>query len=71
MSYREEYYKLVKKLEEMTINFYGDRLISIAVFGSVAKDTFRPDSDIDILIIAKDLPNGRIKRASFLKIKSL
>lgn len=64
MSYRKEYYKLVEKLKEIAIDFYGDRLISIVIFGSVAKDTFRPDSDIDVLIVAKDLPNGRIKRVS-------
>lgn len=62
MSYTKEYYKLVKRLKEISIDFYGERLISIAIFGSVAKDRFRPDSDIDILIVAENLPKGRIKR---------
>jgi predicted nucleotidyltransferase len=64
MSYKQEYYKLVKRLKEISIDFYGERLISIAIFGSVAKDRFRPDSDIDILIVAKDLPKGRIRRVT-------
>lgn len=43
-------------------DFYGGRLVSFVLFGSVARDAFRSDSDIDILIIAHDLPRGRIKR---------
>lgn len=43
-------------------SFYKDRLISVAVFGSVARETQSFDSDIDILIIAKGLPRGRWKR---------
>lgn len=62
MSYREEYYKLIEKLKDLSIEFYKERLVTIAIFGSVAKDTFRPDSDIDVLIIAEDLPKGRTKR---------
>lgn len=55
-----------KELEEMLlsaiIDFYGDRLITVALFGSIARGTQRFDSDVDLLIIAKDLPHGRIKR---------
>jgi len=42
---------------------YGDRLITVAVYGSVCRGTMRFDSDIDLLIIARDLPNGRWSRA--------
>ncbi len=28
MSYRKEYYKLVERLKEIAIDFYGDKLIS-------------------------------------------
>ncbi len=62
MGYREEYYKIVDRLKELLINYYKERLISIVIFGSVAKDTFRPDSDIDLLIIARNLVKGRLKR---------
>jgi predicted nucleotidyltransferase len=43
---------------------YGERLVALAVFGSCARDTMRPDSDIDLLIVAKELPNGRMRRVS-------
>ncbi len=64
MGYREEFYNLIEQLRGLTIDYYGERLISLAIFGSVARNTFRPDSDIDILIIAEGLPKGRLKRVS-------
>ena len=41
---------------------YGDRLVSIVLYGSVARGTMRHDSDMDLLIVARDLPRGRLKR---------
>ncbi len=41
---------------------YGDRLVSLVVFGSVARGTSGPDSDLDFLVIADDLPFGRVAR---------
>lgn len=36
--------------------------MSLAVFGSVGRGTPRPDSDIDLLVIADGLPRGRMAR---------
>jgi hypothetical protein len=41
---------------------YADRLVSLAVFGSWARGTATPASDLDILIVARDLPRSRGKR---------
>lgn len=41
---------------------YGSRLIALAVFGSVGRGTPRPDSDIDVLVVADDMPRGRMMR---------
>ena len=43
---------------------YGDRLISCAVFGSVARGTATPESDVDVLVVAEPLPRGRMPRAA-------
>lgn len=43
---------------------YGDRLISLAVFGSVGRRLPRPDSDLDLLIVATGLPDGRMRRSA-------
>jgi len=41
---------------------YGDRLVTVAVYGSVGRGTMRSDSDVDLLVIARELPHGRRKR---------
>jgi len=43
---------------------YGRRLVTVAAFGSVGRGTPRLDSDIDLLIIADDLPRGRMPRVT-------
>jgi uncharacterized protein len=53
---------LLAALKSSCESFYGERLISLAVYGSVGRSTARPDSDLDILVIAHPLPNGRIPR---------
>ncbi len=42
---------------------YGSRLVSLAVFGSVGRGTPHSDSDVDLLVVAEDLPKGRLPRA--------
>jgi predicted nucleotidyltransferase len=54
--------KLLNRLTSLCKEQYGERLISLAVFGSVGRGTPRPDSDIDLLLVIKDLPVGRIAR---------
>jgi hypothetical protein len=41
---------------------YGDRLIALAVFGSVGRGTMRPNSDIDLLLVVDPLPDRRLAR---------
>ena len=58
--------KLVKLLQARL----GDRLISIVVYGSVARGTARKDSDIDLLVVAEGLPKSRMKRQQiFLEVE--
>lgn len=49
-------------LRAEVVRLYGDRLVSLAVFGSVGRGKPRPDSDIDVLVIAQPLPDGRMAR---------
>lgn len=62
IGYRKEIETIVNILDKSVRKYYRDRLVSFVVFGSIARGTPRPDSDIDILIIAEKLPRGRIKR---------
>lgn len=54
--------EILDVLKHAITKYYADRLISAALFGSYARGTATPDSDIDILIIAEPLPNGRMCR---------
>jgi predicted nucleotidyltransferase len=59
---KKEYTKLVQKVFQKAKEYYKEDLISFVVFGSYAKDTLSPNSDIDILIITKKQPKSRTKR---------
>jgi len=54
--------ELLAALQAACAAHYGNRLISLAVFGSVGRGAMRPDSDIDLLIVADPLPSGRLAR---------
>jgi hypothetical protein len=62
MGLRATFDGLVGELAPACRSVYGDRVVSVAVFGSVARGTMRPDSDIDVLVIADPLPAGRVPR---------
>lgn len=51
--------ELARALAVACHEVYGPRLVSLAIFGSVARGTARPDSDLDFLIVAEGLPPGR------------
>lgn len=70
-SLKEIFKELQDKLLAETRSFYGARLVSFVIYGSVARETYRFDSDLDVLIIAERLPRGRMKRvAEFLTVES-
>ncbi|RDD53449.1 MAG: nucleotidyltransferase domain-containing protein, partial [Candidatus Korarchaeota archaeon NZ13-K] len=67
---KEPYASLLRKLLDRALEKLGDNLISFVVFGSVARGEARKDSDIDILIVARDLPRSRFKRQDlFMEIE--
>ena len=51
MSWTEQFQKILQALLERSTSFYGDRLISVVVFGSVGRGAMRPDSDVDVLVV--------------------
>ena len=55
---------LMRRLAEEASNVYGGRLVSLVVFGSVGRGTPTWDSDIDVLVVARDLPSGRMPRVA-------
>jgi predicted nucleotidyltransferase len=62
MTRAERYTRALDRLLPVFRAGYGDRLVAVAVFGSVGRGTPRQGSDIDLLIVARDLPRGRFAR---------
>jgi len=61
---RERFDQLLEDLWAASEGVYRARLVSLAVFGSVGRSTPRPDSDIDLLLVADPLPDGRMQRVA-------
>ncbi|KYH38148.1 MAG: DNA polymerase [Candidatus Bathyarchaeota archaeon B24] len=67
---KEPYRSLMERLVKLLQARLGDRLISVVVYGSVARGTARKDSDIDLLVVAEGLPKSRMKRQQiFLEVE--
>lgn len=54
--------EVVTTLRSACVRHYGDRLVTVGVFGSVGRGTPGPWSDVDALIIAHGLGRGRGRR---------
>ncbi|AKG91275.1 putative nucleotidyltransferase [Geoglobus ahangari] len=62
--------ELIERLVDTLKEKYGDRLISVVLFGSVARGEARNDSDIDIIVVVDDLPRSRFERQKeFLEVE--
>ncbi len=59
---KERFENLLAEVLKAVQTHYGERLVTLAVFGSVARRSQRPDSDIDLLLICDPLPPGRMRR---------
>lgn len=71
MTLIERYARLLDQVRDALIRHYGSRLVAAAVYGSVGRGTPREDSDVDLLIVARDLPPGRTSRVEeFLPVEA-
>ncbi|MCW5890155.1 MAG: nucleotidyltransferase domain-containing protein [bacterium] len=52
----------LRRVVEALDQTYGARLASVAVFGSVARGSARPDSDLDLFVVVDGLPPSRRAR---------
>ncbi len=46
---------------------FGEKLLAVVLYGSVARNEATQYSDIDLLVIASDLPEGRFARQKHLE----
>lgn len=67
---KEPYATLLNNMLEIMKEEFKDDLISVVVYGSVARGDNRNDSDVDLLIIIKNLPkDSMLKRIRLFETK--
>lgn len=54
------------QFKEILLGHFQENLVSVVLFGSVARGEDRLDSDIDMLLVFKALPSGRLARRALL-----
>lgn len=57
---------LLRELQRELATIYGPRLKGVYLFGSYARGTPEPDSDVDVLVVLDDVPRygAEIERTS-------
>ncbi len=63
------YTKAVAQLKDKLVKELGDKIESIVLYGSVAKNTAHEDSDIDILIVTRDEDKRLYDKISKIRTK--
>jgi len=51
-----------RELTQACEDHYGEKLMSVILYGSVARKNWNAHSDLDFLVVARDLPRGRFAR---------
>ena len=57
-----DYAPLIDELARRLERTFDRRLVSVVIYGSVARGTARPESDLDVLVVADDLPESYYER---------
>ncbi|MBC7091878.1 MAG: nucleotidyltransferase domain-containing protein [Nitrososphaeria archaeon] len=64
---KSTYLKLVKEYMDEIKEALNGKLVSVCLFGSIARGDFTRESDIDLLIIAKNVPDDVGRRHSLFR----
>jgi len=63
---------LLRKMVGLLRKHWGDNLVSVVLFGSVARGDFESASDIDLFIVCRSFPREYTKRtAAFVEIECM
>ena len=59
--------QLAREYAEKLREALGNRLVSVVLFGSVARGEAGPQSDIDLFVVLEDAPRGMTRRRALLE----
>jgi predicted nucleotidyltransferase len=59
--------QLAEAYTEVLRESVGESLVSVVLFGSVARNEAQPASDVDLLVVAEGLPASRLARQDILR----
>jgi predicted nucleotidyltransferase len=62
----EYYAPVLERLVELLRDHFGQRLVSVVLYGSVARGEARPQSDVDLLVVLEDPPANYHRRIDML-----
>jgi|GEM_PF-4736766 predicted nucleotidyltransferase len=62
--------RLLKELLTILEGFFGEDLVSVVVFGSVARGDAKPGSDTDVLVVARNIVRATILHLAHRKLTS-
>lgn len=66
-SIQRRLWELAQAYTEALRRSLGEKLVAVVLFGSVARGEATPSSDVDLLVVAEDLPPGRFQRYAWLE----
>ncbi len=58
----KDYKEQLERFKQLLLERFGDNLISLVLYGSMVRGTAGNESDIDLLIILKDVPDSYHER---------
>ena len=64
---RSEYLPFLEKIVVSIVEGFWEKLVSIVLFGSLASGKTRPESDIDLLVVAESLPESYSDRLKLFR----
>jgi hypothetical protein len=66
-TWQQHLFALAKQYSQIAQEIIADNLVSVVLFGSVARGEARANSDIDLLLVCHQLPHGAFSRQAILE----
>lgn len=61
------FHQLARRYAQVAREVLGDRLVSLVLYGSVARGEARSTSDIDLFVVLQEAPKGMLRRRALLE----